>query len=281
MFTQLNQYHVVLEVKPEFQQNPLDLQRSVHPHRHGRAHQRTGIGRFDGQPVFGPSSTSPAGELGQRRVHCHRYRRHGIASSAVFGSASIASNTAFPNGGQVPLSAFIACRNQRPSRSRSTTRASSRWSRCPSISRPNASLGDAVEAVNKVKQDSRHAAQHPGAVPGHGRGVPGFAANEPVLILAALVTVYIVLGVLYESYIHPITILSTLPSAGVGALLALYHLPPGFQRHCADRHCAADRHREEERHHDDRLRAGSRAQGGHEARSTPSIRPACCASARS
>jgi multidrug efflux pump len=46
-------------------------------------------------------------------------------------------------------------------------------------------------------------------------------ANEPVLILAALVTVYIVLGVLYESYIHPITILSTLPSAGVGALLAL------------------------------------------------------------
>ncbi len=46
-------------------------------------------------------------------------------------------------------------------------------------------------------------------------------ANEPLLILAALVTVYIVLGVLYESYIHPITILSTLPSAGVGALLAL------------------------------------------------------------
>ena len=50
-------------------------------------------------------------------------------------------------------------------------------------------------------------------------------ANEPLLILAALITVYIVLGVLYESYIHPITILSTLPSAGVGALLALLRVP--------------------------------------------------------
>ena len=50
-------------------------------------------------------------------------------------------------------------------------------------------------------------------------------ASEPLLILAALITVYIVLGVLYESYIHPITILSTLPSAGVGALLALMRLP--------------------------------------------------------
>ena len=86
-------------------------------------------------------------------------------------------------------------------------------------------------------------------------------ANEPILILAALVTVYIVLGVLYESYIHPITILSTLPSAGVGAMLALMIYQHRFQRHRADRHHPADRHRGEERHHDDRLRAGSRAQG--------------------
>ena len=55
-------------------------------------------------------------------------------------------------------------------------------------------------------------------------------SNEPMLILAALVTVYIVLGVLYESYIHPITILSTLPSAGVGALLALLLCGHGFER---------------------------------------------------
>ena len=73
---------------------------------------------------------------------------------------------------------------------------------------------------------------------------------------------YIVLGVLYESYIHPITILSTLPSAGVGALLALLLFRMRPQRHRAHRHHPADRHREEERHHDDRLRARGRAQGG-------------------
>ena len=70
-------------------------------------------------------------------------------------------------------------------------------------------------------QKARDAGQHQGQLPGHGTGLPPSLANEPILILAALITVYIVLGVLYESYIHPITILSTLPSAGVGALLAL------------------------------------------------------------
>ena len=128
----------------------------------------------------------------------------------------------------------------------------------------------------------RIAAQHSGArFRARPQAFQASLANEPVLILAALVTVYIVLGVLYESYIHPITILSTLPSAGVGALLALNVCRPGFQRDRADRHRAADRHREEERHHDDRFRAGRRAQGRHAAASTPSIRPACCASAPS
>jgi multidrug efflux pump len=79
-----------------------------------------------------------------------------------------------------------------------------------------------VEAVNKVKQDIGMPASIQGAFQGTAEAFQASLANEPVLILAALVTVYIVLGVLYESYIHPITILSTLPSAGVGALLALY-----------------------------------------------------------
>ena len=102
-------------------------------------------------------------------------------------------------------------------------------------------------------------------------------ANEPLLILAALVTVYIVLGVLYESYIHPITIISSLPSAGVGALLALMITRTELQRHRADRHHPAHRHRAEERHHDDRLRPAS---GAHEGKSPRrrSSRPANCAS---
>ena len=87
-------------------------------------------------------------------------------------------------------------------------------------------------------------------------------AGEPWLILAAVVTIYIVLGVLYESYIHPLTILSTLPSAGVGALLALMLFGQDLSVIGADRHRAADGHRQEERHHDDRFRAGRRAAAG-------------------
>ncbi len=86
--------------------------------------------------------------------------------------------------------------------------------------------------------------------------------SQPWLILAALLAVYIVLGMLYESLIHPLTILSTLPSAGVGALLALLAVRHGVQHHRADRRDPADRHRQEERHHDDRLRAGGRAPAG-------------------
>jgi len=83
-----------------------------------------------------------------------------------------------------------------------------------------------------------------------------------LLILAALVTVYIVLGILYESYIHPITILSTLPSAGVGAILALMLCRTEFSIIALIGNHPADRHRKEKRHHDDRLRAGSGARAG-------------------
>jgi multidrug efflux pump len=81
-------------------------------------------------------------------------------------------------------------------------------------------LGDATKAI---QQGEGHpaAAEHSGAFQGTAAAFQNSLASEAFLILAAIVTVYIVLGVLYESYIHPITILSTLPSAGVGAILAL------------------------------------------------------------
>jgi multidrug efflux pump len=83
------------------------------------------------------------------------------------------------------------------------------------------SLGDAVDAVNKVKDDLAMPLSIQAAFQGTAQAFQNSLAGEWMLILAALVTVYIVLGVLYASYIHPVTILSTLPSAGVGALLAL------------------------------------------------------------
>jgi multidrug efflux pump len=86
---------------------------------------------------------------------------------------------------------------------------------------PGASLSDAIETVERTTEEIGVPETIHGSFQGTAEAFRSSLSNQPLLILAALVTVYIVLGVLYESYIHPITILSTLPSAGVGALLAL------------------------------------------------------------
>ena len=135
----------------------------------------------------------------------------------------------------------------RRSRFRSTWRPAFRWAR-------------RSQAIDDAERRSGLPATIHGSFQGTAQAFQASLANEPILILAALVTVYIVLGILYESYIHPITILSTLPSAGVGALLALLLCRHRIERHRAHRHHSADRHREEERDHDDRLRAGGGAQ---------------------
>src|SRR5205809_4520090 len=86
---------------------------------------------------------------------------------------------------------------------------------------PGASLGDAVDAINGAAREINLPPAIQTGFLGAARAFQASLANEPILILAAVVTVYIVLGVLYESWVHPVTILSTLPSAGLGALLAL------------------------------------------------------------
>jgi multidrug efflux pump subunit AcrB len=86
---------------------------------------------------------------------------------------------------------------------------------------PGLSLGDAVAAIERAMREIGLPDGVRGSFQGTARAFQSSLGNQPLLILAALVTVYIVLGILYESYVHPFTILSTLPSAGVGALLAL------------------------------------------------------------
>jgi multidrug efflux pump len=86
---------------------------------------------------------------------------------------------------------------------------------------PGKALGDAVNAVNRIERRINMPAAINASFQGTASAFQTSLANEPILILAALITVYIVLGVLYESFIHPITIISSLPSASVGALLAL------------------------------------------------------------
>jgi multidrug efflux pump len=86
---------------------------------------------------------------------------------------------------------------------------------------PRTSLGDAITEIDKVQKNMNMPASLQAGFQGTAASFKNSLSNEALLILAALVTVYIVLGVLYESFIHPLTILSTLPSAGIGALLAL------------------------------------------------------------
>jgi multidrug efflux pump len=124
------------------------------------------------------------------------------------------------NGVEVPLSSFIHYE------SGVTAQSINHQGQFPSVTlsfnlAPNVSLGEAVDAVREVERNVRMPANVHGSFQGTAAQFQASLTNMPLLILAALLTVYIVLGVLYESYIHPITILSTLPSAGVGALLAL------------------------------------------------------------
>jgi len=157
IFTQLNQYHVVLEVDPRYQEN-LDSLKAIY------------VKSANGTEV--PLST-----------FAHFEQKTGPV--AVNHQGQFASVTLSFNLG------------------------------------PGTSLGDAVDAINGAERQIGMPASIHAAFQGTAEAFQASLANEPLLILAAVITVYIVLGVLYESYIHPLTILSTLPSAGVGALLAL------------------------------------------------------------
>ena len=128
-------------------------------------------------------------------------------------------------GAQVPLSAFA---HLRPANTSLTVNHQGQF---PAVTisfnlAPGGDLGERHPRHHQCRAGDAAAGHDSWQLPGHRGRVSGFAASEPILILAALVAVYIVLGMLYESYIHPITILSTLPSAGTGALLALllFHL---------------------------------------------------------
>jgi multidrug efflux pump len=157
IYTQLNQYHVVLEVDPQFQQDPSSL-----------------------DTLYVKSAT----------------------------------------GTQVPLSAFSRIQQS------NATLAINHQGQFPVVTlsfnlAPGVSLGQATKAIDAAEQEIGLPPSIQTSFQGTAAAFRNSLSSEPLLILAAIVTVYIVLGVLYESYIHPITILSTLPSAGVGALLAL------------------------------------------------------------
>jgi multidrug efflux pump len=224
MYTQVNQYHVVLESEPQFQKDPNKLN-----HLYIQSNASAGATGAGASSSFASSGSSAAGSnaVTTSALYTPAANTLAAAGNALSASASAANRGANAVGGTtsaassaVPLSAF--------SHFEKTTEALSinHQGQFPAITvsfnlAPNAALGEAITAVDKVQKDMHMPPSLQAGFQGTAASFTASLANEPVLILAALVTVYIVLGVLYESFVHPITILSTLPSAGVGAFLAL------------------------------------------------------------
>jgi multidrug efflux pump len=201
-YTQLNQYHVILETLPAFQKNPVDLH-DIYVRSALASSALTTGSNANGVLTGGGNGSSI-----------------GTSSSSPSTTASAPPAVAAVNGGAVPLRTFTHFE------SRSAPLSVNHQGQFPVVTisfnlAPGASLGGATEAIDRVKDELNMPLSVQGAFQGTASSFQSSLANEPLLILAALITVYIVLGVLYESYIHPITILSTLPSAGVGACLAL------------------------------------------------------------
>jgi multidrug efflux pump len=223
MYTQLNQYHVILEAQPQFQLDPNKLN-----HLYIQSNASSGASGAGASTSSGNGSTSAGSNaltgsaLFTPSANTLSPAVNALTSStaASSGGATSAGTTSSSFGSPVPLSAF--------SHFETTTEALSiaHQGQFPSITvsfnlAPNAALGGAIDAITKVQKDMHMPASVQADFQGTAASFRNSLSNEPLLILAALVTVYIVLGVLYESFIHPITILSTLPSAGVGAFLSL------------------------------------------------------------
>jgi multidrug efflux pump len=225
MYTQVNQYHVVLESQPQFQLDPDNLN-----HIYIQSNASAGASGAGASSSFASSGSSSAGSNALTASALYTPSANTLAppANALSASASSPLSTGANSAGAtssatsraVPLSAFAHFEK--------TTEALSinHQGQFPAITvsfnlAPNAALGEAITAVDKVQKDMHMPPSLQAGFQGTAESFTASLANEPLLILAALVTVYIVLGILYESFIHPITILSTLPSAGVGAFLAL------------------------------------------------------------
>ena len=126
---------------------------------------------------------------------------------------------------------------------------------------PGYSLGAAVDAIRKIEDEEHLPASIVSGFQGAAQVFQDSLKGQGVLVLAAVFASFVVLGILYESFIHPITIISGLPSAGVGALIVLMMFKMDSVCHRDDWYRDAGRDRQEERHHDDRLRAAAAGAG--------------------
>jgi multidrug efflux pump len=217
MYTQLNQYHVILEALPEFQRDPSQL---------GKLYIKSGASSGTSGPgastSFAASGSVSAGSNATTSSVLYTPSASTLTPPTKILTPTTTSNvtTSASGSSAVPLSSFTQYQ--------ATTEALSinHQGQFPAVTisfnlASNAALGNAITAIDKAAADMHFPMTIQADFQGTAASFKNSLSNEALLILAALVTVYIVLGVLYESFIHPVTILSTLPSAGVGALLAL------------------------------------------------------------
>jgi multidrug efflux pump len=224
MYTQLNQYHVILEAAPSSQQGPgklQDLYIQTNTSAGGSGPGASSSFAASGSSSAGSNATTTAVAFTPSSAALSAPSNainSGVGGSGASSTANAAATTSPAN--TVPLSAFTHIE-------RVTEPLSiNHQGQFPAVTvsfnlAPNAALGGAITAIEKAQKDLNMPASVQYGFQGTAASFQGSLSNEGLLILAALAAVYIVLGVLYESFIHPITILSTLPSAGVGALLAL------------------------------------------------------------
>jgi multidrug efflux pump len=233
LYTQLNQYHVILETAPEWQKNPTKLS-----DLYIQTNSASGTNGAGAATSYSSSASASAGSNSTTTAVRYTPSSQVMTSPAsVLAGGSSNAGASSPSGGStagttpnavtssvganaIPLSAFTQVTN--------TTEALSvnHQGQFPSVTvsfnlASNASLGTAITDIDKAAKNLNFPASLQSGFQGTAASFQNSLSNEALLILAALVAVYIVLGVLYESFIHPITIISTLPSAGVGALLAL------------------------------------------------------------
>ena len=217
IYNPLNQYHVVMEVAPRYWQNP-DTLKDIWVSVAGAGPsgtQSTNAAAGTYVSSSAAASTAPAAASSSAR----NLATNSIAASG-HGSASAGASVSTSVETMVPLAAFS---HYGPGYTPLAVNHQGQFV-ASTISfnlAPGKSLSDAETAIRQAMADIGMPASIHGSFAGTAASYQQSLSTEPLLIAAALIAVYIVLGVLYESYIHPITILSTLPSAGVGAVLAL------------------------------------------------------------
>ena len=212
IYTPLNQYHVILEVAPSYRQTPDGLE-AIYVAAGGavRGAQATNL---PSGTVSAPSSSTATADDTARNQQANQV---GTARGGI--STGRAVSTSPPT--MVPLAAFttVETGNAPLSVNHQGHFVASTVSFNLAVGK---SLSEAVAVIEQTMREIGMPATIHGSFQGTARFFRESLANQPLLLLAALVSVYIVLGILYESYIHPLTILSTLPSAGLGAALALF-----------------------------------------------------------